>query len=62
MLAKVAGVEQFYEYYKKCNNFVHNNLVSIKVDDSQANEVLYKQVINTTNLLICRVNEIVGGN
>ena len=62
MLAKVAGVEQFYEYYKKCNNFVHNNLVSIKVDDSQANEVLYKQVINTTNLLICRVNEIVGKN
>lgn len=62
MLAKVAGVEQFYEYYKKCNNFVHNNLVSIKVDDSQANEVLNKQVINTTNLLISRVNEIVGRN
>ncbi len=62
MLAKVAGVEQFYEYYKKCNNFVHNNLVSIKVNDSQANEALNKQVMNTTNLLLDRINGIIGGN
>lgn len=58
-LAEVAGVEEYYEYYNKCNNFVHNNLTSINVDLKKAKEALYFEIDNTINSLINKVNTII---
>ena len=58
-VSKVAGVEKYYIYYKKCNNFVHNNLTSINVNLEDAKDALEKGVNNTVKYLLCVINNII---
>lgn len=58
-VAKVAGVEEFYIYYKKCNNFVHNNLTSINVNLEEAKEALEKGINRTEKYLLDFLNKII---
>lgn len=58
-VSKVAGVEKYYIYYKKCNNFVHNNLTSINVNLDDAKDALEKGVNNTVKYLLCVINNII---
>lgn len=57
-VAKVAGVENFYNYYKKCNNFVHNNLTLINVNLEDAKVALEKGINNTVKHLLNMVDKI----
>ena len=58
-VSKVAGVEKYYIYYKKCNNFVHNNLTSINVNLEDAKDALEKGVNNTVICLLGVINNII---
>lgn len=59
-VAEVAGVEEFYIYYKKCNNFVHNNLTSINVNLEDAKEALEKGINRTEKYLLDSLNKIIN--
>lgn len=58
-VSKVASVEKYYIYYKKCNNFVHNNLTSINVNLEEAKYALEKGVNNTVKHLLFEINKII---
>lgn len=60
-VAKVAGVEKFYNYYKKCNNFVHNNLTSVNVNLKDAESALSKYITNTIKYLLNEINKVING-
>lgn len=60
MVATVAGVKQFYQYYNKCSNFVHNNLTSVKIDLTKAKNALNIEIKNTIELLVRKVNKIIN--
>ncbi len=61
--AAVAGdVLQFHRYYKMCNNFVHNNLTSVKVDQEKGRQTLIKALKETSTLMNSRLESIINEN
>ena len=58
--AIVGDVLQFHWYYKMSNNFVHNNLTSVKVDQAKGKETLFKAVKETTDLMNSKIELIIN--
>ena len=58
--AIVGDVLQFHWYYKMSNNFVHNNLTSVKVDQAKGKETLIKAVKETTDLMNSKIELIIN--
>ena len=49
--AEVANVSKYYNYYKICDNFVHNNLTSANVDLKNGKKKIIGYITNTIDTM-----------
>lgn len=56
--ALVGNVLQFHRYYQMSNNFVHNNLTSVKIDQAKEKETLIHALQETSSLMNSKIESI----
>ena len=60
--AEVANVIEYSDYYKMCNNFVHNNLTSVNVDLKDGKKIIINSVIDTIEKIEKKIYSILNLN
>ena len=59
-VCKAALLDEYYGWYKQCNNFVHNNLSSVKINIDEGKNKLIEKCFKSFNHLKNKIEKIIN--
>ncbi len=58
-VAEVTGIQQYYDWYRISNNFVHNNTTNLYVESAEAYNKIKQMIIESTNKMVDYLKDII---